>query len=1390
MKQLYLFLLLLPSLLIAQPARPIPKGWQALTISDGLSQGMIYDLKQDPKGFIWVATKDGLNRYDGYNFTVFTNDLYNHYSLSGNTCTALLVDRRGRLWVGTLNGGLNLYDDRSGRFYHVDIQDQQPNAIDVQPAPADPQRAGNYEVRHIAEDPDGNLWLSGNKNQVFRVSLPTDLKTGFPKEANFTRRVQITQMTLPGEAISGSNGRVYHYNFRPNGTASIGTTYGQYGFNWKHPGSLKPINRFFDDTVEFDGIGDASWGNYWFTLRKNGLYVLQGSNYKLIPFGHRPDRLAKICITREQQVVIASNDFLWIMSPTELVQQDSLTVDNAYMPTPADLPGLTSLMQDRTGLIWIGTNGYGLQMFTPRVKQFRWFLPGRSLSYLCQDKLGRIYVRENFLFSQANLATNRPITLFPPQMLDIGQHFLMQDRRGDFWMLLDSSPAGTYELIRFSAKWQLLNRHRIPPGLKLGDYVGNQIREDQTGQLWVGTANGKLLRFNPATGQFRVFSYEHLLPRNGSTIETHALHFDPTGTLWIGTQAGLVRASKPLTNPLFSIYKNSPANRQSLSNDFVSSVVNDPNEPNRYLWVSTKGGGLERFDKLTGQFRHFTEAQGLPNKVVYGILIDDFKNLWMSTNRGLAQFNPKTFTFRNYTKADGLQEDEFNTGSFFRGASGELLFGGINGLTIFNPKDLMGRPGSTAPACIIGLKVNNEPVLPGGKDGILSEGIEVATELTLAHNQNQVTLEFGVMDYTHPTKNRYRYRLEGIDEDWVEAGTNRFANYAQLPAGTYLFTMMGSVDGEVWSKPVTLQIRVKSPLYRTWWAYLLYLLIIGGVVWQFMRFQAQRLLLQQQVVFEQKEASRLAELDTLKTQFFANISHEFRTPLTLILAPLDDLKQRFPNETVLDLMQRNGQRLLSLINQLLDLGKLEAGQLQADPHPGDMAQFFRTLACSFDSLAHSKRIRFSFTQNADSVGASFDADKLEKIGMNLLGNAFKFTPADGSVQMQVAYHPPQQPTHLRLQVSDTGMGIAPPHLTRIFERFYQQPIESAEGQPTRYYEGTGIGLALVKELVQVMGGQIDVTSEVGKGTTFTVMLPVDATAVPQPVEAKTNRLLPTVDTPPVTIVGRQLDLPEQAVEPDQHNNVLLIIDDNADIRAYVRAVFANDYQILQAPDGQIGLQIATQALPDLIICDLMMPQLDGFAFCRAIKQQEPTSHIPLIMLSARADIHDRIEGFELGADDYLTKPFHRQEIRARVRNLLDQRARLKHYLMSRYTPPVQPPLSLPSIAREDAFVHKARTLVLDHLSERGFDVEQLGAGLNMSTRQVVRKLRALTGQTAVEFIRNVRLEQAGRRLQAGQAVSEVAYGVGFESLPYFTKVFGERYGESPSAYQKKAIQQG
>ncbi|OJW76267.1 ATP-binding protein [Spirosoma sp. 48-14] len=1374
----FFFYLLLVLFIFPDTIHAQQKGWQELTISEGLSQGMVFDIKQDRNGFIWIATKEGLNRYDGYNFNVFTHDPYNPYSISDNVCSALLLDRHNRLWIGTLNKGLDLYDERTQRFFHIDIRDQKV------------LNGTSFDVKILAEDPEGNIWVGTGTGQPIKITLPASLQQGFPDQPDFTDQVQLTPLQLASKVSNSLN---LDFSFKPNGEALTALNNGIYTFNWKKPIGLTKYNLFQNEPSDiFDFYYDVRH-DFLVISTSHQLKCWYKGVQKTIALPLSSGQGVKIKPIDANTIALSVVSHLWLLSPEALFSKDSLTEQNAYVTFPPNLYAITKIMTDNTGNLWIGTSGYGLRKFNPRVNQFQSYLPQISLSQLYIDRQGRTYGRSQDAYGLIDRQSNRLLPFLDNRLseADRKQSFIMQDRQGIFWVSNTNYRTQEPTLFKFSSNWDLLRKYPLPTGIKFGSWV-NQTLEDPDGKLWIGALKGKLLRFDPKTEAFQVFNY---LPHSHDEIDTYALLREPDGTFWIGMQQGLVKAEHLLTKPTYTHYKNSITNRQSLSNDFVLSLANDPNEPDRYLWIGTKGGGLERLDKQTGLFTHFTEAQGLPNRVVYGILSDERKNLWLSTNKGLSRFNPKTLVFRNYTKADGLQDDEFNTGSYFKSSAGELLFGGVNGITRFRPSSLLGRANQRPKLIITGLKVNNNKVEAGDPTSILTESIELTRELNLKHDQNLLTFEFAVMDYTNVGKNRFRYRLEGIDQDWVEAGTNRFANYAQLPDGKYTLNVMGSTDGEVWSDLVTLPIRIYPPFYRTWWAYLGYTILLAIAVWQLYRFQRQRLLLHQRLLYEQQEAGRLAELDTLKNQFFTNISHEIRTPLTLIVGPVEQMAKEFSRDTRFALLKQNANRLLSLINQLLDISKLEAGQLKPELISGDVATFLRVLASSFKSLAESRQIEFAFWQDIENYWVWYDQDKLEKIVTNVLLNAFKFTPPGGSVRMELKHHSDR----IFISIEDTGIGIAQQKLPRIFDRFYQ-----VDGNVNRSHGGTGIGLALVRELVKVLGGTISVDSTEGVGTTFRLALPI------RPVSETEAALLPDASLPTDT-VGRSVPTPRQQVDTenvseegrvgafdsqenakkmrgskptDAPESVLLIIDDNPDIRTYVRGIFEHEYQILEAADGQQGLDMATASIPDLVICDLMMPRLDGFGFCRALKSQMATSHIPVVMLTARATVEDRIEGFELGADEYLTKPFNQIEIQVRVRNLIRQRERLGQYFQERLglvPAPVRVDEDL--IRKENNFLQSVQAIVEDQLTDRSFDVEQLSERLNLSQRQLVRKLKALTGQTAVEFIRNCRLERAATLIQEGQlSVSEVAYQVGFESLSYFTRSFQEKFGVLPSAY--------
>ncbi|MCA0232438.1 MAG: response regulator [Bacteroidetes bacterium] len=556
---------------------------------------------------------------------------------------------------------------------------------------------------------------------------------------------------------------------------------------------------------------------------------------------------------------------------------------------------------------------------------------------------------------------------------------------------------------------------------------------------------------------------------------------------------------------------------------------------------------------------------------------------------------------------------------------------------------------------------------------------------------------------------------------------------------------------------------------RFWIAFVSLLLLVTLLVGYFIyyRLQTRREELARQLLFEQKEAERLAELDTLKTRFFTNISHEFRTPLTLLLSPLQDLQKEFPKRTIFQVMQRNAERLLSLISQLLDLSKLEAGKMEVQLQEGDLSQFLQYIFSSFESLGQDKNILFQYQQSREHQFAYFDADKIEKITTNLLSNAFKFTPENGRIQIRADY----SDTSLLIEIKDYGIGIDKERLPKIFERFYQ-----IDDSTQRNYEGTGVGLALVKELVEVLGGTISVASELGRGTTFNINLPTEF--LDKKPESTTNTLH----------FNNTAKIPDNVVENKTTNEeeypVLLIVEDNADLRAYIRSQFESTFFIIEAKDGKDGLEKALETIPDLAICDLMMPHLDGFEFCKQLKIDMRTSHIPVVMLTAKAAIEDRLVGLELGADDYLSKPFNTDELQIRVRNLIKIRENIRQkyntpkLLTTEVEPAIQPQI------HDQEFLEKINHVLEKNISNSAFEMENLAKSLSISSTQLRRKLKALTNQTIIEYVRNYRLDKAAQMLKNGEGgVSEIAYKVGFESLSYFSKVFQERFQQSPSEWK-------
>ncbi|MEZ4934603.1 MAG: ATP-binding protein [Saprospiraceae bacterium] len=860
----------------------------------------------------------------------------------------------------------------------------------------------------------------------------------------------------------------------------------------------------------------------------------------------------------------------------------------------------------------------------------------------------------------------------------------------------------------------------------------------------------------------------------GSTIPV--LFRQDENTFWIGTDRGLLKYDVPSES--FSFLTNDPENPKSLSHPVVKCILPDPKQPERIFWIGTGGGGLNRFDLETGEFSHFTKKDGLPDDVIYGILDDEAGNLWMSTNQGLSRFNPAAGIFKNYGAKDGLQDNEFNSGAYFKGRDGRLFFGGIGGFNAFLPsavEDNIFKP----PIVITDFKLANQSVNFKAEGSPLKQAISQTKDLVLTWEHNIFSFEFTALDFTEPNQNKYAYLLENFNSDWQYIGTQRSATFTNIDPGEYIFRVKGTNHDGTWNEEGTsLKITILPPWWKTWWAYLGYALLLGATGYGFYKFQLNRKL-------EQAEAERLKEMDSLKTRLYTNITHEFRTPLTVILGMTEKLaggswqaavseRDRGTIRYGFSLIQRNGKNLLRLVNQLLDLSKLDSGKMTLDLVQTHMVNYLQYLTESFHSMAEEKNIQLTFYSEEPELTMDCDEVKLQHIMYNLLSNAIKFTPSGGKIVVHLRQIVQDGQPCLKVVVQDSGIGIPLDKLPHVFDRFYQ-----VDSSATRKGEGTGIGLALTKELVDLMGGSISVKSQKGDGAEFRVLLPVHQFTVRQ----SSVRRYAEGDKPAMAMAEDAFPLTDELKTDELRTEKLLIIEDNRDVTAYLVSILENDYQIETAEDGQAGIEKALETIPDIIISDVMMPRKDGFEVCRALKLDERTSHIPIVLLTAKADDEAKITGLKTGADAYLMKPFNREELFVRLEKLIELRNQLQKKYAQADPPDPQPSATEPTL--DDLFMQKFKQAIEKKMELSDLGVDDLCEELSISRTQLFRKAKALTGESPVRFIQQMRLRKAKELLRTTELnVSEIAYEVGFTDPAYFSRAFNKEFGMSPSTIRK------
>lgn len=1362
---LKLFILFISGAISAQNN---PYRFSHLHISNGLSNNQVTAILKDKRGFMWFGTLSGLNRYDGYDFKIFKHDLRNPASINDDFIVSIFNGPDQKLWVQTRKS-FNIYDPVTETF------DRKPevylNQIGIPGA----------ALTDIKTDENGVFWFLHPSRGLYKYK---------PKTAKALLLTHQQDDSISAEKITA---------IANDGKGSLWLIH--------EDGLLKKLDiRTNKVTKRVNPFPKSSRSSaYKLFVDKDGdlWFFVPGFQYGL--FYYCPDKQLFRHITTDSGKVRLNNNLvnnviqdkkglIWIGTDhggvNLLDKKDFLIrylVNNETDDKSLAQNSITALYQDDADIIWLGTFKRGLSYYHKNIIRFPLYkhlpsdknsLPYDDVNRFVEDAAGNLWIGTNgggliYFNRKTGHYTRYMHTADPNSISNDVVVSLCLDHTGKLWI-------GTYfgGLDCFDGEKFIHYRHDEKNPESLADDRVWEIKEDSQNRLWVGTLAGGLDLFDRKTGVFH-----HYKP--GGTNSIHSTYIadimeDHRKNLWFGTADGIdVLEHKTGRFLNYAHAENDPG---SLSNNNVITIFQDSR---KLVWVGTREG-LDVYNADRKKLRSLRKEDGLPDNAVLTILEDRDQNLWLSTPNGLSNLmiraNGKSgyeIRFKNYDESDGLQGREFNENAAWKTRSGELIFGGGNGFNLFNPESMITN--HQAPGVVLtDFQLFNKSIAVNekiGKRTILEQSITESKEIILPYNENVFSIAFASLDFTKPAKTKYRYKLTGFDKGWLYADTKlRKATYTNLDPGDYVFHVNAANEEGIWNKTgKTLNIKILPPFWKTAWAYLAYFILVAGTLYLFRRRGIQKLQTEFALRQERQQARQMHELDMMKIKFFTNISHEFRTPLSLILAPTDKLLKQADNPDNIQqfhLIQRNARRLLHLVNQLLDFRKMEVKELRLHDTEGDIAVFLKEICYSFTDVAEKKNIAFSYNSIIDNLETRFDHDKMERILFNLLSNAFKFTAQDGaiSVDVNLLRSGNDVKSELEILVKDNGIGMESDKQERIFERFFQNEVPGF-----MVNQGSGIGLAITKEFVSLHGGHISVQSEAGKGSCFRVIIPVSTVAVSARPVMQNEILVLQKDNETLSL-GR---------EQSRHDKkpALLLVEDNDDFRFYLKDNLKQFYHIMEAGNGKEGWQKTLFLHPDLVVSDINMPEMNGMELCRKIKQDNRTLHVPVILLTAFAGEEQQLKGLETGANDYMAKPFNFEILHSKIRNLLQQ----QEFSRKTYRKQIEVNHSATVIESQDEkFMQQMIRVISKNMSNPDFTVEELSREMNMSRVALYKKILGITGKTPIEYIKSVRLNHAAKLLEKSQlTIAEIAYEVGFNNPKYFSKSFKIEFGVLPSAYLKK-----
>lgn len=1351
-----------------------------ISIDDGLSNNTVISIIRDHVGFMWFGTHEGLTRFDGHEYIHYLHDREDPWTISNNKIYNILEDRDGNIWVCT-SSGLNLYlreTDKFARYMHD---------------PGDPVSLSNNIVRIAYEDKSGTLWIGtiggglnrydSESGQFIRYSFPDRSVSSVLEDRHGNLWVGTS---APGLFLLDRDNDEYSYHPFPHDVRGLKPNTGKTLYEDRH-------------------------GNMWVCTEGAGLYLFD-TDEKIFTRHFFNDGKGSINSNIISDIFLDDDDVLWIATDGGGINlMDTETGRISYIThsfqdsRSLSSNGIYSFYLDHEGIIWSGTFGEGINIMSPDQQEFRFFTQRGPESSSLSHK----------------------------SVLSFGE-----DRNGNIW--IGTGEGGLNKFNPESGRFTSYMHDATNPH-SISSNTVTSVTEDSGGNLWVATFAGGLNRFDPENERFLRYVYE---PGDTNSIGDNniwKLLEDSDGNLWIGTLSGLeilchenngfkkipatMRNGNQFPTRILSLFEDSGGNiwvgskgpglldKNSMSYSFIDEGIADEMNLWEYdirdfyedklgnIWIASEGGGLYRYDPVSRQLSNYTRRDGLPNDAIHQIIPDETGNLWLSTNRGISCFNPGKGTFRNYDASDGLQGNLFNYSASLLSSSGEIYFGGVNGFNMFHPEKI--RKNRPPPKVFLtGLALFNRPVEIGAEDSPLSVHISQTREIELPY-RSVFTFRFTAINSMPNQNNQFRYKLDGFD-DWNEVGSQRMATYTNIGPGRYVFRVMAAGNDGAWNdEEASVTVVILPPFWRTIWAYAIYVIIFSSLLYFIIRYVLNRQKYKHDLMIKDMERKKIEEMNQVKLRFFTDIAHEFRTPLTLILGPLDKIMTSQADiepylKKHLNMMGRNAGRLLRLINELMEFRKIEMGKIRLSLVKADLVGFLFEVKSAFDEHARQHNIRYIFSSGTEVLETWIDKDKVEKIVYNILANSFKFTNDGGEVKIELQHvqrknHGNKDDydfAHAEIIISDTGIGISEKDLPRIFDRFHQvknknNPVKSAG------LSGTGIGLALAKELIDFHKGDISVYSRPGEGTTFRVILPlereyldpdlVDVQDQDDHVHQYSFGVYGTQDNETISEVLSNKGVYQKS--GDERKPALLFVEDNPDMRSYIRNSLDGCYRISEAVNGAEGLVKANDLMPDVIVSDVMMPEMDGIEMCKKIKNNINTSHIPVILLTARFSDDSTIEGFDAGADDYIPKPFNPRVLHSRIGSILEVRQRLREKFRREG---ILQPDEVSVTSADELFLQKAMEVVEKHIEDPSFRVSVFVSEMAISRSVLYRKFEALTGQSVNEFVRNTRLKRAAQLLALNEFnVSEITYQVGFSDPQYFSKCFSRYYGMTPSRYAKK-----